>query len=371
MLCFWWHLGCRFCESGFKLTKAKCVYWREREKKERKDRCLVMSIEYTSIRNVAVQLRSLSADTENQPIIAREEGCMAALVGFIEGNDPEIVKIAVEAILDLTSHPDNAEVLKSERGLVPALKALVTDFDRTDVATRQSAHACLVNLLVRNSKENNAFVAEELASLANKGGLGGKDAFDSPFSSSILKPKAPISNSEQNHADLVDIPFLPQTLTIRLYVRNVSDEDVQYRVERLLVMTRGVVSVSFEIGTETVIVRSRIAAEYIRKAIELRGGFSAEILDEEVYVEKENSQRHSNENVCHNSGPKYLDEMPSRSRLSWSWQRGDRIIVPGNGGATLAERLEAQRKEEAKKRAKATRLVNRIGKSFASGFGFW
>ncbi|GJQ14948.1 hypothetical protein GpartN1_g6739.t1 [Galdieria partita] len=330
-----------------------------------------MSIEYTSIRNVAVQLRSLSADTENQPIIAREEGCMAALVGFIEGNDPEIVRIAVEAILDLTSHPDNSEVMKSERGLVPALKALVTDFDRADVGTRQSAHACLVNLLVRNSKENQAFIAEELASLANKGGIGGKETFDSAFSS-ILKPKFPNSVSECNHADLVDVPFLPQTLTIRLYVRNVSDEDVQYRVERLLVMTRGVVSVSFEIGTETVIVRSRIAAEYVRKAIELRGGFAAEIIDEEVYIEKENNQVHSNEAFYNTSGPKYLDEMPSRSRrLSWSWQRGDRIIVPGNGGVTLAERLEAQRKEEAKKRARATRLVNRIGKSFVSGFGFW
>ncbi|EME27664.1 hypothetical protein Gasu2_18060 [Galdieria sulphuraria] len=330
-----------------------------------------MSIEYTSIRNVAVQLRSLSADTENQPIIAREEGCMAALVGFIEGNDSEIVRIAVEAILDLTSHPDNAEVMKSERGLVSALKALVTDFDRADIGTRQSAHACLVNLLVRNSKESQAFIAEELASLANKGGLGGKEAFDSSLST-VLKPKAQNCLSEQNHADLVDVPFLPQTLTIRLYVRNVSDEDVQYRVERLLVMTRGVVSVSFEIGTETVIVRSRIAAEYVRKAIELRGGFPAEIIDEEVYIEKENNQLRSNEALYISSdGPKYLDEMPSRSRLSWSWQRGDKIIVPGNGGVTLAERLEAQRKEEAKKRARATRLVNRIGKSFVSGFGFW
>lgn len=59
--------------------------------------------------------------------------------------------------------------------------------------------------------------------------------------------------------------------------------------------------------------------------------------------------------------------MPSRSRLSWSWQRGDRIIVPGNGGVTLAERLEAQRKEEARKRARATRLVNRIGKVSGDG----
>lgn len=225
---------------------------------------------------------------------------MAALVGFIEGSDPEIVRIAVEAILDLTSHPDNAEVMKSERGLVPALKALVTDFDKADISTRQSAHACLVNLLVRNSNENQAFIAEELASLANKGGLGGKTAFDASFSS-ILKPKSQNAVSEQNHADLMDVPFLPQTLTIRLYVRNVSDEDVQYRVERLLIMTRGVVSVSFEIGTETVIVRSRIASEYIRKAIELRGGFSAEILDEEVYMEKENNQLHSNQSA-YNTG---------------------------------------------------------------------
>eukprot|EP00871_Galdieria_phlegrea_P003348 jgi/Galph1/4013/GphlegSOOS_G2658.1 len=332
-----------------------------------------MSVECTSIRNVAVQLRSLSADPENQPIIAREEGCMAALVGFIEGTDPDIVRIAVDAVLDLTSHPENAEVLKQEKGLVPALRALVTDFDRADFSTRQSAHACLVNLLVTYSKESHHYIAEDLALLAAKGGLGGKDNFVS-CRSSPLKAKRQSSITNDSRKDKADeFPFLPQTLTVRLHVENVSDEDVQFRVERLLVMTKGIVSVSFEIGTETVVVRSRIAAEHVRKAIELRGGFKAEILDEEVYVDKENNRLFgSNENASNlSNSPKYLDEMPSRSRLSWSWQRGDRIIVPGNVGVTLAERLEAQRKEEARKRTRASRLVNRIGKGFISGFGFW
>lgn len=302
-----------------------------------------------SVRTVAVQLRSLSADQDNQPIIAREEGCMRALSGFVLGEDVQIAAIAVAAIKNLASHPDNYELLRSEEALLEGLKDLLLS-DESDRDLRQD----IFDILEELTDENNDEEMDELDELETNAGL--KD-----------KP--------QNFGMDDDPNLLKEPITSRLHIPGISDEVLCVRVEQLVIRKRGVISVSFEMGAEVAVLYTRLPPDQVASFISTMTGTEVEVLpeqpdeDEEEDVQKEDEASNAQDQNA-NSQPGYLDETGQRLR-DVARNNAKKKHTISQGASSLHERLMAQREEESRRKARANRLMDSIGRGMRSGWGMW
>lgn len=297
-----------------------------------------------SVRTVAVQLRSLSADEDNQPIIAREEGCMSALSGFVVGDDIEVAAIAVAALKNLASHPDNYKILRLEDALIDGLKDLLIS-EEADRSLRQD----IFHILEEVTDENNDDEMDELDDLENAAGLKQKHV----------------------HSGLDDDPnLLKEAITARLHVPGISDDVFCVRVEQLVIRKRGVISVAFEMGAEVAVVYTRLPADQLASFIGTMTGTKVDLLpeeadesDEEEYVEsaiKENG----------NSQRGYLDHTGQQLRDAARTNAKKKHTIT-QGASSLHERLKAQREEESRRKARANRLMDSIGRGMRSGWGMW
>jgi hypothetical protein len=68
--------------------------------------------------------------------------------------------------------------------------------------------------------------------------------------------------------------------------------------------------------------------------------------------------------------PGYLDETGDRFR-DVAKKNAKKKNNVSHGATSLAARLEAQRQEESKKKARADRLTGAIGRGFTNGWGLW
>lgn len=302
-----------------------------------------------SLRTIAVQLRSLSADRDNQPIIAREEGCMNALMSFLTPTDPQVTTIAVAALSNLASHPDNFDLFRSEQPLLNALKALLlSEHSSTDL--RQDVFDVLEEL----TNEDDDDEMDELDLLETSAGL-------------VEKP-----NTFDDEPGLLKDP-----VTARLHVPGLSDEVFCVRIEQLLVRKQGVISVVFEIGAEVAVVFTRLPPEALSSFVSTMTGTSVQILPSEADSESEEEADSEGEEAHgvlgkENGGgqPRYLDETGQTLRdVARKNARKKHTIT--QGASSLHERLKAQREEESRKKARANRLVNSIGRGMNSGWGLW
>jgi hypothetical protein len=82
---------------------------------------------------VALQLRTLAADPENQAYIVNERSCMKGLMSFMDSTDSAVLLISLQALNFLSSHPKNQEQLSKEPGLLSKL-AQHSDHENADVA---------------------------------------------------------------------------------------------------------------------------------------------------------------------------------------------------------------------------------------------
>eukprot|EP00172_Hildenbrandia_rubra_P002523 Plantae.Rhodophyta-Hildenbrandia_rubra.ctg34095.p1 GENE.Plantae.Rhodophyta-Hildenbrandia_rubra.ctg34095~~Plantae.Rhodophyta-Hildenbrandia_rubra.ctg34095.p1 ORF type:complete len:306 (-),score=89.48 Plantae.Rhodophyta-Hildenbrandia_rubra.ctg34095:1279-2196(-) len=298
-----------------------------------------------SVRTIAVQLRSLSSDVENQPIIAREDGCIKALTGFVNGEDLQVCAIAVAAVKNLASHPDNFETLRAEEELIDGLKALIID-DDVDDDLRRIAFDVVYELSDENSEEE----MNEIDEFEIKLGI-----------------------REENGVVVDEDPdLLKEAVTIRLRVPGISEEVLCMRVEQLLIRKKGVVSVCFERGAEIAVVYSRAPAEELSGFVAKMTGVEVEVLPEEQESDLEDELDAEEDVGKENSGgqPTYLDEAGERFR-DVARKKGKKKNTISQGASSLSERLEAQRQEASRKKARANRLMSSIGRGFQSGWGFW
>ncbi|KAK1860335.1 hypothetical protein I4F81_002924 [Pyropia yezoensis] len=92
------------------------------------------------------QIRTLAGQRENQPIVAREDGCLSALISFLVPSTPALAAVAVDALVSLSSHPSNRDLLRDEGDLFAALHALIVD-DSSPVPLRRSVLTILEELV--------------------------------------------------------------------------------------------------------------------------------------------------------------------------------------------------------------------------------
>ena len=300
----------------------------------------------TSIRTVAVQLRALSADEENQPIIAREEGCLRALIGFLSCDDISVSTIAVAALKNLASHGDNYELLRSEETLVDGLKDLLVS-PEANRELRQDIFDIIEELTDENDDEE----MDELDELERAAGL------------KVVPPA------------LIEPGLLEQPIMVRLHIPGISDEVFCVRVEQLVIRKRGVISIAFEIGMEVAVVYSRLPAEDLASFVGTMTGTKVEIMPEEEEEEDEEEEEEvnsSNVDNKENGGgqPGYLDQTGQRLR-DVAKKNAKKKNTISQGASSLHERLKAQREEESRKKARANRLMDSIGRGMNSGWGLW
>lgn len=318
-----------------------------------------------SVRTVVVQLRALSADEENQPIIAREEGCMRALCGFIIGEDVEVASIAVAAIKNLASHPDNYQVLRSEEGLLEGLRDLILAEDVEHELRRE-----IFDVLEELTDENNDQELDELEEIETSAGL-----------------KAKIQYCE-------DPDLLSEPVTTRLHIPGISEEMLCTRAEQLIIRKRGVISVGFEIGAEIAVVYTRFPADQLASFLSTMTGSKVEILveeeDNEDEVEEEEDAEEEEDKLGNRNDPTkyetdttnsigkenskitpgYLDKSGERLR-DVARRNAKKKHTITQGASSLHERLKAQREEDTKRKARANRLMDSIGRGMRTGWGMW
>jgi len=73
---------------------------------------------------VVSQLLQLSRDPENRPFIVNNDGCLPGLVMFLENEDADVVRSAVETIHNLSLYEPNREILTKTPGLIAGLNKL-------------------------------------------------------------------------------------------------------------------------------------------------------------------------------------------------------------------------------------------------------
>lgn len=303
-----------------------------------------------ALRTVAVQLRTLSADAENQPIIAREDGCLGALVSFISGDDMDVATIAVEALANLASHAENFDLMRCEAGLMPSLKSLLVR-EEADKDLRRAAFD----------------IVEELTDDEDDGEM---DELDE------LEQAAGLLVEEASASGVRDDPsLLPEAVTARLHVPGVSEDVLCMRVEQLIIRKPGVVSVAFELGAEDAVVFGRAPAEDVASYVGKLTGIEVTVV-EAVVVDSEDDDEEEEEVQPvaggidkENANAGYLDKTGERFKDVVKKNAKKKNTI-SHGATSLAERLEAQRQEESRKKARSNRLMNSIGSGFNKGWGF-
>jgi len=81
---------------------------------------------------VVRQLRDLSADPLSRPYIARR-GVLPGIVDFLRHSSAEVVLLAAEALRNLSQHPDNLELIRSQPRLMDTLVGLKGRSDVADI----------------------------------------------------------------------------------------------------------------------------------------------------------------------------------------------------------------------------------------------
>ncbi|KAJ8905171.1 hypothetical protein NDN08_001680 [Rhodosorus marinus] len=300
-----------------------------------------MSVDAASLKTVAVQLRSLAADKDNQPIIARDEGCMSALSTFIASEDVSVCQIAVGAVILLASHADNREILRNDFTIWDNLHDLVADTDKDD-SVRRDALGIMRRVLGDHERDE----MEELADLELRAGLRedlGKGVSDK------------------------DYAVLKEPVNVRIHVPGLSDAGFLNEFEHRLIRTKGIVSASYEMGAEVVIIFAKVSADDIAEIVRQISGKEVEVLLEEK--ENEDEENSADPNIVEQQEG-YVDE--ERARYRKNLEKAKRTAVSHQGYSSLAERLEQERRQAERERARSERMLGRIGRGFTgSGWGFW
>jgi hypothetical protein len=109
---------------------------------------------------IALKLRQLSSEPDNQQYIAREPGCISGLINFLEpSTDLRVRLMASQAVLFLSSHPSNRKLLFGMKPLVDRLTALCTDLNPN---LAHFASAALVNLTKSDDMRTQSFKKKSL-----------------------------------------------------------------------------------------------------------------------------------------------------------------------------------------------------------------
>eukprot|EP00188_Purpureofilum_apyrenoidigerum_P001394 Plantae.Rhodophyta-Purpureofilum_apyrenoidigerum.ctg1764.p1 GENE.Plantae.Rhodophyta-Purpureofilum_apyrenoidigerum.ctg1764~~Plantae.Rhodophyta-Purpureofilum_apyrenoidigerum.ctg1764.p1 ORF type:complete len:321 (-),score=88.69 Plantae.Rhodophyta-Purpureofilum_apyrenoidigerum.ctg1764:1832-2734(-) len=300
-----------------------------------------MSVDAASLKTVAVQLRALAADRDNQPIIARDEGCMSALASFVQSEDVSVCSVAVQALLHLSSHGDNKEIVRNDFGVWENLTALV-EKQGVDINLRREAVKVMKNVVNDDEEEE----LEDIKDLERRAGLR-------------LESTKVVNEASYD--------LLKDPATVRVHVHGLSDADFLDDFEHRVIRTRGVLSVSYEMGAEVVIIFCRISRDDVQKVLSQIAGKEVEVLEDQQ--EEEEEENKDDENLKKEDENGYIDQ--DRLRFKKNAEKLKRTSVAQTGYTSLAQRLEKERQQAEREKARSERMLGRIGRGFTSGWGFW
>jgi hypothetical protein len=200
-------------------------------------------------KTVAIRLRKLASDPDNQTYIVKEKGCMSGLQKFLDHKDESVLLIALQALQFLSSHPLNKEPLSKIPGL---LAKLVNIADHDNVKVQQIANHILENLeSVVNGNPQATAAPLTPSKPHNRRGVAGTGA-----GSRTAGSKRRTGTSAAS--DVKTPGFKPRYLfNIPLNVRNVNTPDELSKIEKSLLRILGVVSITSDFKKREMMIYSR------------------------------------------------------------------------------------------------------------------
>lgn len=130
-------------------------------------------------------------------------------------------------------------------------------------------------------------------------------------------------------------------------------------------------------GAEVAVVYTRLPADQVASFLTTMTGTKIELLPEEQEEEEEEEKDEEKDEYVQNADKEngnaqrgYLDENGQRLRdVARNNAKKKHTIT--QGASSLHERLKAQREEESRRKARANRLMDSIGRGMRSGWGMW
>jgi len=207
---------------------------------------------------VVTQLLQLSKDPDHRPFMVTTEGCLPGLVMFLDNENIDVVKSAVETMHNLALYEPNRDIMAKEPGLLAALHKL-----------NASDHPLLSTTIQAIDKPN---ATEHI----------GLSLYSDKVATKISTAK-----------------------THTFYIKGMNNF-TKHKVEETLVGVKGVISFLIDVHTHKAIVRTMTDPDTVVAAIK-QAGLSA------TYGESEDGGSGGKDE------PDYLEEGQRPARRGWGW----------------------------------------------------
>jgi len=258
--------------------------------------------------NVVQQLYTLSQNPDHREQIARDQGCLPALVMFLSGNDSdeELINLCLQTLLLLASNENNRGLIQKEPCMISTLKKLV------DISQYKSSINQILNLVDPSSSDNNNNNTTTTTT-TNAPGTPNVNKKATTFSM-LIGEKLPIKDSSvvkqpvNTNANRATAISNLDIKTLVFHVKGMNNESIKKQVEDALLKTKGVISFMIDLHTYQATIRTSLSSDEIKLVIRNNVGLSASlIVDGQEEVE---------------STPDYLPEPNnpnSQTRKTWGW----------------------------------------------------
>ncbi|KAF2076857.1 hypothetical protein CYY_001824 [Polysphondylium violaceum] len=253
--------------------------------------------------NVVQQLYTLSQNPDHREQIARDQGCLPALVMFLSGNDSdeELINLCLETLLLLASNENNRGLIQKEPCMISTLKKLI------DTPQYKASINQILNLVDPKSQSDSTPATTTPTPNVNNNINNNKKA--TTFSM-LIGEKLPIKDASikpitnANRATAISNTDIK---TFLFHVKGMNNESIKKQVEDALLKTKGVISFMIDLHTYQATIRTSLSSDEVKLVIRNNVGLSASlIVDGQEEVE---------------STPDYLPEPnnPNAQTKKWGW----------------------------------------------------
>lgn len=244
--------------------------------------------EVVDARRVIAKLHTLAADPRNRPFIARDAGCLRNIIRTFDFPADDVVYKALETLSYLSSHSqENRQLLSQQPGLMPRLHEIGEMHPEEEVADL-AKH--LHQQLSSDKSVENPTTPEK--------------ALNRPALAMLASSKLDLLRTQASPATKNMHSRQPRTIMFK--VEGLTGEEDKDKLERAIIRTKGVISVSldnFELGDSSImrilaqrqlsvraVVRAKCPPEDIIAACE-RNDLNACIYDPTKDLQREKPER--------------------------------------------------------------------------------
>eukprot|EP00127_Corallochytrium_limacisporum_P002050 Clim_evm38s99 gene=Clim_evmTU38s99 len=205
-----------------------------------------------NVQGIVSSLRDLAKQPNNRSAIVRDKASLGGLILFLDSSEVEVVRTALEALRYLTEEQEGRTAIQGEAGLLDNLQKLQNRLPDPEILNE--AQELEKRLSPQKASSNNEkrekLLAQAKANAAvgsSAGSQTGKRQQQSFFTGASVK----------------------KARTVTLYVEGMNTSELRGIVEERLLTVRGVISFTFDISRERVVVRvtHAVKVEQICKAV--------------------------------------------------------------------------------------------------------